>query len=314
MVSAAKRSESDRSRPTERVHSPATSRWRDVLLRVKQEIADDHISITAAGVAFYALLALFPAIGALVSLWGLVFEPHEIEQQLESLGAMLPPEAASIITTQAHKVVSDAGDGLTLAAVGGLILAIWSATKGTKALMEGLNVVHEETEHRGFLKLNFVALMLTLCGIVGIVIALGLIAVLPALLEYLGLGDTAEGLLVWLRWPLLFVFALGALGMIYRFAPSRDVPHWRWVTLGAAAATLLWVIGSLLFSVYVHNFGSYNETYGSLGAVIILLVWFWLTAYIVLLGAELNAQMEAPRDIPGEWPEAMGRVERPGRR
>ena len=305
MVNRAKQFESNRGPENQRARNRPDSDWRAILLRTKRDIAGDHLSIIAAGVAFYALLALFPAIGAIVSMWGLAFDPQQIEQQLGSLSGLLPPDAASLVTSQAHKVASNAGSGLTLAAMGGLLLAIWSATKGTKALMEGLNIVHDKTDARGFLMLNVVALTLTLYGVVGVIVALGLIAVLPALLDHLGFANTIEALLTWLRWPLLFAFALAALTVIYRYAPSRDNPSWRWVSLGAAAATLLWVIGSLLFSLYVHYFGSYNKTYGSIGAVIVLLVWFWLTAYIVLAGAEFSAAMEhrKGRNADAEKPE-----------
>lgn len=301
--------EAGRGRQAERPRDLPARGWRDILLRTRQEITDDHLSIVAAGVAFYALLALFPAIAALVSLWGLVFDPQQIAKQVESVSGMLPQEAASIIKSQARKVASGAGGGLTLAAIGGVLLAIYSAGKGTKALMEGLNIVNDETESRGFLKLNLVALVMTFCGIVGLVIALGLIAALPAFMGNLGLGRTLEALVMWLRWPLLFAFALTGLAVVYRYAPSRDEPRWRWVSWGATAATTVWVVASLLFSIYVRNFGSYNETYGSLGAVIILLMWLWLSAYVVLLGAELNSEMEhqTTRDSTAGQPEPMGR-------
>lgn len=283
--------------------------WRDVLLRTKSEITGDHVSIVSAGVAFYTLLSLFPAIAAAISVWGLLADPQQIEQQIEAVAGYLPQQAAEIISTQAREVASGAGGGITFAAIGGLLLALWSASKGMKALMEGLNIAYDEEEKRGFIKLTLVALCLTLAAILGLVVVLGLIAVLPVLLGSLGLGATVSGLVSLLRWPLLFVLMMVALAAIYRYGPSRNAPRWRWVSWGAVVATLLWVAGSIGFSVYVRNFGSYNETYGSIGAIIILLTWFWLSAFIVLAGAELNAEMEhqTGRDSTGGRPQPRGR-------
>jgi membrane protein len=157
--------ETGRGRQAERPRDLPKAGWRDVLLRTKQEITNDHLSIVAAGVAFYALLALFPAIAAIIALWGLFFDAQQIAQQVESVSGMLPQEAAAIIESQTQKVASGAGGGVTLAAIGGLLLAIYSAAKGTKALMKGLNIVNDETESRGFLKFNLAALLLTLCGL-----------------------------------------------------------------------------------------------------------------------------------------------------
>jgi membrane protein len=204
----------------------------------------------------------------------------------------LPQQAASLLRDQAQRLASGAGGALSLAAVGGLLLTLYSAAKGMRALIEGLNVIYDEEEERGFLRLNLVALGLTLAVIVVMIVALGLIVVVPPLLGTLGLGATAEALVAWLRWPLLFVFAMVGLTVLYRYAPSRDEPRWRWVSWGSVIATVLWVLGSMAFSLYVRNFASYNETYGSLGAVVILLMWLWLSAFIVLLGAELNSEME----------------------
>ena len=281
-----------RGRRAERPRDIPTPGWRDIALRTKDEISDDHVSITAAGVAFYALLAIFPAIAALISIWGLVADPAQIEQQIGSVAGMLPQEAASILRDQVHKVASNAGGALSFGLIFGLLLTLYSAAAGMKALIEGLNVAYDEQEKRGFIRYNLVALGLTLGAIVALIVALGLIAVLPALLGSLGLGSTAATLIAWLRWPLLFVFAMVALAVLYRYAPSRDEPRWRWVSWGSVIATLLWVLGSIAFSLYVRNFASYDATYGSLGAVVILLMWLWLSAFIVLLGAELNSEME----------------------
>jgi membrane protein len=298
-----------RGRRAERPQEIPKPGWRDVLVRTKNEISDDHVSMIAAGVAFYGLLAIFPAIAALISIWGLMFDPRQIEQQIALVSSALPQQAASIITDQARKIASGAGAGMSIAAIGGILLTLYSASKGMKALIEGLNVIYGEEEKRGFIKLNLAALALTLGLIVVMILSLGLIIVAPAILGSLGLGSTVEALVTYLRWPILLVVAIVGLAVLYRFAPSRNQPRWRWVSWGAAIATALWIIGSIAFSVYVRNFGNYNETYGSLGAVVILLMWFWLSAFIVLLGAELNSEMEhqTAEDTTRGRPQPMGR-------
>jgi membrane protein len=281
----------ERGRQAERPSQIPKAGWRDILLRTKNEISDDHVSMIAAGVAFYGLLALFPAIAAIISLWGLLFDPQQIEQQIAAMSEFLPPEAAAIIEEQARQIAASSG-GLGVSAAIGILFALYSASKGMKALIEGLNIIYDEEEKRGFIKLNLIALGLTLGLIVALLAALGLIIVVPVVLNFLGLGSVANALVSLLRWPILFVGALLVLAALYRLAPSRAAPRWRWVSWGAGVATVVWIIGSIAFSIYVQNFGSYNETYGSIGAVIILLMWFWLSAFVVLLGAELNSEME----------------------
>jgi membrane protein len=299
----------ERGRQADRPSQIPRPGWRDIMLRTWKEIGDDHVSLIAAGVAFYGLLAIFPAIAALISLWGLALDPQQIEQQIESVSGFLPQDAAAIIKEQARAVASGAGGGVSLAAIGGILFALYSASKGMKALIEGLNIIYDEEEGRGFIKLNLIALGLTLAVIVAMIVALGLIVVVPILLNFLGLGTVVNALVSLLRWPILFAGALLVLAAVYRYAPSRTQPRWRWVSWGAAIATVIWGIGSIAFSIYVSNFGSYNETYGSIGAVIILLMWFWLSAFVVLLGAELNSEMEhqTERDSTTDRPQPRGR-------
>jgi membrane protein len=299
----------ERGRRADRPSQIPRPGWRDIMLRTWKEIGDDHVSLIAAGVGFYGLLALFPALAALISIWGLLFDPQQIEQQIETVSGFLPQDAAAIVTEQARKVAAGGG-GLTLAAAGGILFALYSAAKGMKALIEGLNIIYDEQEERGFIKLNLVALGLTLVMIVAMLAALGAIIIVPILLGAVGLGPVAEMLVNLLRWPLLFVVALLILVIIYRYGPSRAQPRWRWVSWGAAVATVLWLLGSIAFSIYVQNFGSYNETYGSIGAVIILLMWFWLSAFSVLLGAELNAEMEHQTERDSTTGEAQPRGRR----
>ncbi len=283
---------SDRGRQAARPSEIPTAGWRDILLRVKDEISDDHVSITAAGVAFYGLLAIFPAIAALISIAALVIDPAEVEAQLAQITSGLPEDAASLLTDQAHNIASTAEGQASLAALFGIALALYSASAGVKTLMEGMNIAYDEGEERGFVRFQLTALVLTIVLIFGVLLALGAAVVLPAIIDAIGLGGTLGTVLEYGRWPVLALMAMLGLGILYRYGPSRADARWQWITPGTVIATVLWLIGSLAFSIYVQNFGSYDETYGSIGGVIILLMWFWVSAFIVLLGAELNAEME----------------------
>ena len=280
-----------RGRDAQRPRDIPRPGWRDIFWRVYQSMTDDHVSIVAAGCAFFGMLAIFPAIASLVSIAGLVLDPAAVESQISAVAAALPQDAASILTDQAKKVAAG-GAGLGFAAILGLVLALYSASAGVKTLMEGLNIVYEETEARSFLKRNVVGLALTLLLIVGVLMAFAVVIVAPAVLANVGLGQTVEAWITYARWPIMAVFVAAGLSVLYRQAPSRARPRWRWVLPGAVLATVIWTLFSILFSIYVRNFGSYNETYGALGGVIILLTWMWLSAFIILMGAELNAEME----------------------
>lgn len=265
--------------------------WRDILLRVKNEITRDHVSVVSAGVAFFGLLAIFPAIAALISISGYFLDPATVETQLSQIAGALPENAAAILQDQARKVASGAGAG-GLAAIIGVLLSIYSASKGMKTLIEGMNIAYDEEEKRGFIAQNATALALTLLLVFGLIVAIAMTVVVPALIGSLGLSGLAETAVTIGRWPVLALLAMAGLAVLYRYGPSRASPQWQWVSVGAVVATVIWVIGSVAFSIYVRNFGSYNETYGALGGVIILLTWLWLSAFIVLLGAELNSEME----------------------
>ncbi len=271
---------------------PATG-WKDIALRVKDEIAADHVGLIAAGVAFYGLLALFPAITAAMAIAGILTEPQGIVDQLERIGQLMPEQAADIIIGQATQVAGSSEGGLGLAAVGGILLAIYSASKGMASLIEGMNVAYDEDETRGFVKLTLLRLGLTLFLIVGFLLGIGVAMVLPAVLGNVGLGPVVEWGARLASWAILVLLTVFGLAVLYRYGPARDDPEWQWVTPGAMLATLLWVVGSVGFAFYVGNFASYNETFGTLGGVIVLLMWLWLSAYIVLLGAEVDSEMEA---------------------
>jgi membrane protein len=288
----ASRAEAARGRGAHSPREIPAAGWRDVLWRVKDEMAKDNLSLVAAGVAFYALLALFPAIAATVSIYGLMVDPQTVSEQLAATSQVLPAETRGLIEEQLTRVSSSASTALSLGAIVSLLLALWSANKGTQSLISALNIVYDEPEKRGFIRLTLISLGLTLGIILFLIVGLAAIAAMPALFANLGLPESIKQLASWLRWPILGLAFVIGLAVFYRFAPSRDEPRWRWVSWGAVAATVLWLVGSALFSWYVSNFGSYNETYGSIGVVAVLMMWFWLSALIVLLGAELNAEME----------------------
>lgn len=282
----------DRGRESTRPQDIPKPGWRDILLRTKNQISKDNVDLVAAGVALYGLLAIFPAIAALVSIYGLIADPAQVQQQLGSASGLIPGGAQSILGDQMHRVSSGSTGALSVATAVSIILAFWSASKGTKAFMAAMNIAYDEDERRGFIKLNLVAFALTLFVILLAILALIFIVAAPAFLGNVGLGPTVKWLITFLRWPVIALVFIFALAVLYCFAPSRDRPQWRWVSPGSVAAVVLWLIASIAFSAYVRNFGTYNETYGSLGAAAAMIVWFWLSAYVVILGAELNSEME----------------------
>ncbi|MFZ0728289.1 MAG: YihY/virulence factor BrkB family protein, partial [Desulfobacterales bacterium] len=284
--SRSRKSETGRGRRASRPGEIPRKGWWDILLRVKDEQARDNLSIVSAGVAFYWFLAVFPALAAAVSIYGLAADPAQLQQQIDALSSVMPSEAYQILQNQLTAVVQHSGGALGLGMIFGILLTIWSANKGMKALITALNIVYDEEETRGFIKLNAVSLLFTFCAILLGLIAIALVIAVPVLMGFLHLPETWQAIFTYLRWPLLAVFLVFGLALAYRFCPDRDSPKWRWVSWGSVLATVLWLSGSILFSLYVANFGSYSKTYGSMGAVVILLLWFFLTSYVILLGAE----------------------------
>jgi membrane protein len=266
--------------------------WREVLLRVKDEISGDNLSLVAAGVAFYSLLAVFPALAAMVMIYGLFADPADVQRQLEPLQDVIPPDAFNILNGQLSAVAGKGAQPLGFGLVLTLGLSLWSATAGIKALFSAMNIAYEERESRNFFKLNAIAILFTLMGIVFVLVALAVIAAVPAAVDFLGVEGWPRAGLLLLRWVGLAAFVLIALAILFRYGPSRAAARFRWITPGAVVATILWIVGSVAFSFYVQSFASYNKTFGSLGAVVVLLMWFYLTAFIVCCGAELNAELE----------------------
>lgn len=278
---------------------PAATGWIDVLWRTYQQASADRVLLVAAGIAFYGLLALFPALTALVSIAAFFVDPNRAVDQLQSFSNVLPEGSIGIISGQMERIAGQLKSSIGLAFPIGLAVALWSANSGIKAIFDGLNVVYDRNEERTFLRLTLVSFLFTLGAIAVTILALGAIVVVPVVLAFIGLDDMTGVLVDMGRWPVLFALIVIGIGMLYRFGPSRRPPRWRWISAGSLLAALLWVVASVLFSWYVANFNSYNEVYGSLGAVVAFMVWMWISATIVLLGAELNAALERQAGIDG---------------
>jgi membrane protein len=253
---------------------------------------DNRLLAVAAGVVFYGLLALFPAITALVSSYVLFAKSETINEHLSSLGSFLPGGAMDIIKDQVNRVLAKGDVKLGTAFLFSFLLAVWSANGGAKAVIDALNVAYEEKEERGFFKLNIVSLAFTVGGLIAVLVAIGAIVALPLVLSAIGLNSIVEAIIRYGRWPMLVLITLIGLAVLYRYAPSRRSPQWKWISVGTAFATVTWLIGSGLLSFYLASYAQYDATYGSLGAAIGLMVWIWMSAIVILLGAELNAQIE----------------------
>ena len=266
--------------------------WWDVLKRVYAGFNDDRLMTEAAGVTFYTLLAIFPAIATLVSLYGMVSDPVSVNDQLASLQGIVPGGGLDILTQQVKSLTANPKQALGFAFAIGLLTSLWSSNQGIKGLFDALNVVYHEKEKRSFVRRTLVTLAFTFSGILFVILAMSAIVVVPIVLNYLGLGSLGATLIAAARWPLLLVVLAVFLSVVYRFGPSREHARWKWVSWGSAFATVMWILASVGFSYYVANFGSYNKTYGSLGAAIGFMTWIWISSIIVLLGGELNAELE----------------------
>lgn len=298
----------DRGRQAESPRDIPARGWKDVLWRVRHEVAADNMGLIAAAVAFFAMLSIFPTLIAAISIYGLLVSPAQVQQQIESLSGILPAEARDVLVQQLHSIVTRTTTVLRWSAVVAAAGALWSASSGTEKLMKAIGIAYDEPEERGFIKQRALALLLTLGFITAGFLALGAIAVLPALLGHIGLGAVGGAIVEYGRWPVLALLAMVGLAVLYDVAPHRDRPRWRWVTWGSVVATVIWIVASIGFSIYVRNFGSFGETYGALAGVIVLMLWMFVSAYVILLGAELNSEMEAQtaRDSTVGQTEPMG--------
>jgi membrane protein len=277
--------------------------WKQILWRTYVRTNEDRLLATAAGVVFFGLLAVFPAITALVSAYGLFADASTIEANLRTLALMLPEGSFQIVQDQIARVLDKGSTSLGITFLFGFGLAIWSANAGVKAVIDALNVAYEEREKRSFVRLNLLSLAFTVGSIAALLLMVGAVVAFPLALDHLGLGPESKLIVSLARWPLLFLILWAALGILYRLGPSRKEPRSEWLSVGTLAAALLWIVGSSALSWYLSNFANYNATYGSLGAAIGLMMWMWMSAIIVLFGAELNSEIER-QTTPGA---AIGR-------
>lgn len=266
--------------------------WKDILWRTYAEVTEDRLLAVAAGVVFYGLLAIFPAISAFVSIYGLFADPATVEETVSLLAQVIPADAMGPIEEQVDRVAASSTGSLGITFLISLALALWSANAGMKAVIDALNVAYGERERRGFIHLTLISLALTVGVIIAGLGAIATIVVFPVVTSFLGVESLAAELVRWLRWPLLFGLLLLGLAVLYRLGPNRTQPRWQWVSVGSVVAAVLWLAGSAALSTYLSRFADYSATYGSLAAGIGLMMWLWLSAIVVLLGAELNAEIE----------------------
>lgn len=266
--------------------------WKKVLRKLGKEVGSDQLSLVAAALAFYGTLSLFPALTTLVAIYGLIFDPHDIWEQSAKLSSVLPGDVHGLVIDQLSALVESDGLELGLGLLSSLVLLLWSASTGVHHLIRAVNVAYGESEERTYFRLRSLALGLTVGIILFVAFSIALIAIIPKLLFLFGYAGIGQKLINIFRWPLLTLGIVVALAVLYRYGPDRRQARWRWVSWGAAVATIIWLAGSGLFAWYVETFGSYNETYGALGAVVVFQLWLYISAFAILIGAELNALME----------------------
>jgi membrane protein len=282
--------------------------WKQIFKRAWAENKADNMPIIAGGVAFFGFLAIFPALIALISIYGLVASPTTVARQVQELSAQLPESASQLIGTQLKDIVSNDSGALTLGLVVSILAALWSVSGGVSNVITAVNIAYDEVEARSFVKLRTTSLALTVGAIVFVLLTFSLVAVVPSLIEALPLGIVGTILAQAARWLLLLAVFTGSLAIVYRVAPDRDAPRFRWVSLGAVVVTVIWAVASIGFAIYVDRFGSYDKTYGAIAGVIVLMLWLYLTCYLVLLGAEINSEAEhqTAHDTTTGEPEPMG--------
>mgnify|MGYP003678274569 CR=1 FL=1 len=279
-------SDNDASHPQEF----SLANWWQISKRVVQKVQQDNMSLIAAGVAFYFLLALFPLLAALVSMYGLFVDHETLNQHINLLVGIIPEQSRAILEAQIKKLLSTDNSALSLGFIFSFLLTLWSGGKGSVALITACNITYQEGKNRSFFKMIVIRVLLTLATVLIMLLMLLLIVGIPLVLS--SVSETNQSLVDWITWPTLLLLFNLSLASLYKYAPHRESAKWRWVTPGAVLATLFWLVGSYFFNLYISEFASYNETYGSMGSVVILLMWFYVTAYTILLGAEINAATE----------------------
>lgn len=266
--------------------------WQDVLWRMYREIEDDRVFDMAAAVAFFGMLALFPTLLATVSLYSLLADADDVVRQVNALSSVLPPSARTVILGQLNEIGNESSTGLRLGVALSIAVALFSASGGVAALMRGVNNAYDETETRGWIRFRLLAFLFTVGFAVFVIVSVASITLLPTVLSFAGVEASVQGLLKGARWPALAAATMVGLGVLYRYAPNRTPAKWQWVTPGAVLATLIWTLSSVAFSVYAENYGSFNKTYGTLAGFVVLGFWMFLSSLAILLGAELNAELE----------------------
>ena len=282
----------NRKRSAEQPRQIAASGWWDIAVRVKSDLSRDNVSLVAGGLAMYALLSVVPTLVAALSFYGLLFTPADVLKHTNALSSLLPPQVRDIFNGGLQDVVRRQTGTLTVAAMLAVLVALVSARSGMATLMQAVSIAYQEREKRRFFKHLITSVSLTIGAILSVIVMLLLAVAVPMVLKALITNAWVEAVVATLRWALLWAFAVLSLTVTCRFAPARKLGHWRWATWGSVVAATLWVTGSLLFALYLRTFGSYANMYGALGGVVVLLLWFYLSSFFVVLGAEINAEME----------------------
>jgi membrane protein len=291
-LQVARAAEPGRGRKAEAPTQIPWTGWKDIVVRTYREIQNDRLLSLAAGVVFYSLVALFPAIAAGVSSYALFSNAASIANHLSLLSDVVPGDTLDLLRAEITRIAQKSDGRLTFGFAVGLAIALWSANAGMKAIFDALNIIYDEDEKRGFVRLNLVSLYFTLCAIGTALLAVGAVVVFPLIMAAFGLSNLDAPLIGYLRWPAMVIVMVLGLAVLYRYGPSRRVAKWRWLSVGSIFAALAWLSVSSLFSWYLGNFANYNATYGALGAVVGLMMWMWLSTLVILIGAELNSEIE----------------------
>lgn len=300
---------SERGRNADKPHEVPAKGWKDTLIRVKDGISDDRLSLISASMAYYALLASVPALTSVVLLYAWFSDPTSISAHIAQVERFIPTEAGDIIRDQLQTLAAQAPSTLGLSAIGTLLFSLWSASKGSAAIIEAMNIIYDQDECRGFVKRTGMAIAFTLLGAVLSLVAMLVVVFLPAITGIFDFGQLFNALSKGIGWVLLLGIFSFFLSCIYRFGPCRHKAKWKWVSPGSILASVLWAATSLLFSWYAANFGNFNKTYGSLGAVVVMMTWFYISSFIILIGGEVNAELEhqTKRDTTTGKPKPMGK-------
>jgi membrane protein len=285
-------SETDRGRHAHRPKDITWRGWWDVIWRVKDQLDADNVSIVAGGLALFGLLAIFPTLAAVVAIYGILASPEAIAGQMQAFSGLLPPATVEILQNQLNQLVSQRNEALSIGVVVSIALAMWSARKGMVALITAMNVAYNEHDRRSFLMRLLISLFFTVCAVLAFVVLVAIGVAVPIVLAFFPLGSATQWVLLGVRWLLLWVMAVFALSVLYRFAPHRSRPRWEWVNRGAIIAATLWLASSVVFAIYVRNFNSFGEAYGAIGGVVVMLMWFYVSSYVIILGGEINSELE----------------------